>query len=846
MSNQFASIEEFFDESYYAFSGEAKKNGIRPIDHYLQFGEQLGAAPSTRFDPKYYLKQYPDLGGWQGGLLNHYLQYGRAEGRQGVAMTPSIACPTEKIDPGRATILLAVHDASRSGAPILAWNLINELRKQHNVVVLLKSGGPIEPALREAATELVTIPAEFPYGSGEDALFAQKLTETYSPLYAIANSVATRELAILLEAAGVPVIALVHEFSSYFQPIGILNPLYVSASKLVFPAPIVADASVQDYPGLKPRHLDILPQGPSKVPSFQHPTGGAERRSSVQRLEDLALEDTAVILGTGRIEYRKGVDAFIAAASQVQRSATRKFKFVWIGHLHPSDASYFGFLQEQIKRSGLEQHVLFVDEVDELEPFYSKADVFFLSSRLDPLPNVAIDASLRKIPVVCFKNASGFAELLECSDTAKELVVPYLDSSAAGRMICDLLADARLLTRLGEDIQAVANATFDMGQYARKLDQLGRTCAADIEQMALDQATILESGIFNASLRFGSCAEKFTPDQAVNEYLNASRLCRPLHRGKAGMLIRRPVEGFHPLIYAAENPEVDRQGIDPLAHFLRNGRPEGRWTHRVIRPEPRRESNAARPRIAIHGHFYYPDLLESFLKLIAANASSVDLFLTTSGPEQAAQIRKSLRAFGIQNADVWSVPNRGRDIGPFLKEMPDKLGSYDIVGHFHGKRSKHVDSTVGDQWRDFAWQHLIGDAFPMIDVIADAFAEDAKLGLVFAEDPYLNGWDENRDLAERLAQRMKIEAPLPEHFDFPIGTMFWARVAALQPLFQLNLDWNDYPHEPLPIDGTILHALERIVPFAVQKSGFEYATTYVRSSMRDDGLAFIRRPGLQR
>ena len=120
----------------------------------------------------------------------------------------------------------------------------------------------------------------------------------------------------------------------------------------------------------------------------------------------------------------------------------------------------------------------------------------------------------------------------------------------------------------------------------------------------------------------------------------------------------------------------------------------------------------------------------------------------------------------------------------------------------------------------------------MVDVILNAFVTDSTLGLVFPEDPHLNDWNENRLIAEDLARKIGITDPLPTHFDFPIGTMFWARPAALQPLFSLGLRWDDYPTEPLSEDGTILHALERLIPFAANNAGFRYATTLVPGSTR--------------
>jgi len=65
------------------------------------------------------------------------------------------------------------------------------------------------------------------------------------------------------------------------------------------------------------------------------------------------------------------------------------------------------------------------------------------------------------------------------------------------------------------------------------------------------------------------------------------------------------------------------------------------------------------------------------------------------------------------------------------------------------------------------------------------------------------------------------------HIQLPSRTMFWARTAALKPLLELGLTWDDYPAEPLPHDGSLLHAIERILPFVVQKGGFRTVVTNV-------------------
>ena len=68
---------------------------------------------------------------------------------------------------------------------------------------------------------------------------------------------------------------------------------------------------------------------------------------------------------------------------------------------------------------------------------------------------------------------------------------------------------------------------------------------------------------------------------------------------------------------------------------------------------------------------------------------------------------------------------------------------------------------------------------------------------------------------------------LPKSLNFPVGSMFWARRGALSDLYDLGLNWEDYPIEPLKYDGTILHAIERLLPLIAEKNGYNYKMTYI-------------------
>lgn len=823
-------LERFFDESYYALADEARKLGMRPFDHYISIGEARGYPPSRHFDPSHYAQTYADLRSYEGSLLSHYVRYGKAEGRSPLPGPSEVPLNTSRIKKSRPTVLVVIHEASRTGAPILAWNLIRSLRADFNVVAILMKEGPIEADLKEVSSALVKVPADLGYASDRAFQIFRKIVATYKPEYAIANSVATRHAALLLEELGVPVIALVHEFSTDFQPVGTLHGLYLSASRIVFSAKVVAAASCNDYHSIRFRNYLIAPQGIARPPVSSKVQKNVTSPPHYE-LKNIG-RDAFVVVGMGTVTFRKGVDVFVAVAAELRRKHPKvPWKFIWVGHVYSFDALYKAYIKHQISIGGLDDHFILMDEVTDLSPIYRKANAFLLSSRLDPLPNVAVDAALYGLPIVSFNGAGGIAEFLGDDPRTRSLAVPYLDVGAAAGVLFQLSNSSKFLKSASRAIKANARKTFDMSRYVATLMSLGRECVEERQQILRDLQTILDADVFNARFCFGADEQDRPIEESVLRYLNKSRVARPLQRARTGLYFRRPMIGFNPLIYASDVPEMRSTSVDPLAHFLRAGRPAGRWSHQVIFAHTRPQKGTGM-RVALHGHFHYPELVGEFLDRLILNKTPIELILTTTGRAQGRELEQALKARRIRNAQIHVVTNRGRDIGPFFEIFRKQQPKYDVVGHIHSKKSTHVAPMTGDRWREFALQHLVGGVCAMADVILDHFANDPELGLVFPEDPHLNDWDENRALADLLARKMKLKMPLPTHFDFPIGSMFWARPAALKALFDLNLGLKDYPEEPLPADGTILHAIERLIPFSAEKAGYRYATSHVPGSLR--------------
>lgn len=92
--------------------------------HYLTEGEAADLSPSEEFQPKYYRERYPDVAATGTNLYLHFIKHGRSERRSGVPFSAKQDRALSELNPDRETIVLVVHETSRTGAPILGLNLL--------------------------------------------------------------------------------------------------------------------------------------------------------------------------------------------------------------------------------------------------------------------------------------------------------------------------------------------------------------------------------------------------------------------------------------------------------------------------------------------------------------------------------------------------------------------------------------------------------------------------------------------------------------------------------------------------------------------------------------------------
>lgn len=240
------------------------------------------------------------------------------------------------------------------------------------------------------------------------------------------------------------------------------------------------------------------------------------------------------------------------------------------------------------------------------------------------------------------------------------------------------------------------------------------------------------------------------------------------------------------------------------------------------------------PRIAVFCHMFHADLFAEVARYLSNIQRAVDIYLSTPTENHRFDLSRL-----FPNASIEVVPNRGRDIAPkFITFGPAHFG-YDYVLHLHTKAS-----IPG--WRQHLFEHLVGSP-ERITAVLGAFERDARIGVITAEHfgpirPAVN-WGFNRPYGELLTKLIGVD--MPNHVEFPAGSMFWARPQALKPIFDLGLTYDHFPPEPIPNDGTIAHALERMIFLSAIRAGYGWSLiSDGRDGPRIDGPYFDpARPG---
>ncbi|TBR09192.1 MAG: hypothetical protein EPO46_09480 [Lysobacter sp.] len=225
---------------------------------------------------------------------------------------------------------------------------------------------------------------------------------------------------------------------------------------------------------------------------------------------------------------------------------------------------------------------------------------------------------------------------------------------------------------------------------------------------------------------------------------------------------------------------------------------------------------AERPCAVIHA--WYPEIIPELLDSMGVRAFPWKIILTT-GVGMASCVEHEIRRYGATDlvADITEHPNRGRDILPFLKVAAQLLSAgHTSVLKLHTKRSPHRPD--GARWRGELTRALVhgGGRFSW-----NQMQSCLDVGLIAPAghlQPMSYFYGANRERVTRLANTLNISDI--DDRRFASGSMYWIRLSAIEQILFDALADSDFEDEQGQVDGTLAHAIERIIAPLVECNGF--------------------------
>lgn len=230
-------------------------------------------------------------------------------------------------------------------------------------------------------------------------------------------------------------------------------------------------------------------------------------------------------------------------------------------------------------------------------------------------------------------------------------------------------------------------------------------------------------------------------------------------------------------------------------------------------------------------NLYYLDTVAKYMVYLNTIPRYIDIYIYSSD----AQVLKCAEDLCKRDNVIFQLkPNRGRDVSALLIAFGRKAFQYDYICFLHDKKAnmEYKEDDV-EIWIGNLWGNTVGSE-QYIHNVLNVFKINKEIGVLAPPEPigeYIaawckNGWTkENYDLCKKLGQDLGLNADISnQKVVFTLGTAFWARTKAIRKILEKSWNYEDFPQEPMPIDRTISHAIERIWGYVAQDAGYKTGT----------------------
>ncbi|MFA6308368.1 MAG: glycosyltransferase family 4 protein [Clostridia bacterium] len=339
-------------------------------------------------------------------------------------------------------IVLITNDCNQEGAPLLLQDIAKTLADEGiTLTIISRRYGPLIVTLSEIGRVLVfRTKAKF-----------RKIVKNLSEMRynkVICNTTVNGDLVKILKQNGFNVITLVHELPDAIKSLNIearARELAIYSDVVVFPSEYVYKKFLS-VTQVTSRHT-IKPQGIPLVDNYIYD----------KKLAKVYLRDkygipisNRIIINVGFGSLRKGYDMFLTMAHLCKNE---NITFMRVGN--NQQEIYQNCLHKLgVKKLNNLVQTGFVDSPETLAFLYDASEVMALTSREDPYPSVVLHAFNYYTPVVAFKDAGGFSEIVTDDETG--YLVEYGNYKKLLETIENLIFDDTKLTMLSNNCREVA------------------------------------------------------------------------------------------------------------------------------------------------------------------------------------------------------------------------------------------------------------------------------------------------------------------------------------------------------------------------------------------------------
>ena len=370
---------------------------------------------------------------------------------------------------GKDRVIFVSHEATRTGAPKIILNILREFHQKCEIhcETILHNGGHLAGDFANySSVDCLNIPRKPSEDLKKKIRRIVQREKGNLPILAVCNSMESRFIAHELATHNIPLISLVHELPSSYSEED-YDQILKDSTQIIFPVHAVQKATNEKI-SLPSGKSVVLPQG------LLNPEFGKsiDRESAVVKIrQELGLpEDSFIVLGCGTLDLRKGIDHYAAIARRtIEVVRERTVHFVWVGDGPRWTHSPYHYVQLDLDKSAAAQHVHFIGERADVEPYFVGADAFLMSSRVDPFPCVIHEAMATGLPVITFADSGGAPEAV--ADGAG-FVVPYADYDQVVNIIRLLGTQPEIAEGIRERSKARVESEYQFSDYGDKIIEM--------------------------------------------------------------------------------------------------------------------------------------------------------------------------------------------------------------------------------------------------------------------------------------------------------------------------------------------------------------------------------------